>query len=103
VHWGNMSHYTRAVAIMDEGLKQVVEATERDEEYRNNTVFVVAPDCGRDSNPFADVPCQHHFNSRSSHEIFALFVGPGVPAGVVVDKPVQKADVAPTIGHFLVC
>ena len=85
VHWGNMSHYTRAVSIMDEGLRQIVETVEADEEYRNHTIFVVVPDCGRDSNPFADVPCQHHFNSRSAHEIFALFVGPGVPRGAVVE------------------
>ncbi|MCI0540160.1 MAG: sulfatase-like hydrolase/transferase [Verrucomicrobiales bacterium] len=101
VHWGYMSHYTRAVAIMDEGLKQIVEAVERDEEYRDNTMFVVVPDCGRDSNPFADVPCQHHFNSRSSHEIFALFVGPGVPRGHVVDRVVDQSQIATTIARLM--
>jgi len=101
VHWGNLSHYTRAVSIMDEGLRQIVEAVEADAEYRHNTIFVVVPDCGRDSNPFADVPCQHHFNSRSAHEIFALFLGPGVPRGAVVDKPVDQCQLAATIGRFM--
>jgi hypothetical protein len=63
VHWGNMSHYTRAISIIDQGLRQLMDAVEADEEYRDNTVFVVVPDCGRDSNPFISVPCQHHFNS----------------------------------------
>ncbi len=101
VHWGNMSHYTRAVSIMDEGLRQIVQTVEADAEFRDNTVFVVVPDCGRDSNPFADVPCQHHFGSRSAHEIFALFVGPGVKRGAVVDKRVDQSQVAATIGQLM--
>ena len=48
VHWGILSHYTRAVSIMDNGLQQIVAAVEADPEYRDNTVFVVVPDCGRD-------------------------------------------------------
>jgi hypothetical protein len=101
VHWGNMSHYTRAVSVMDEGLRQIVETVEADEAYRNNTIFAVVPDCGRDSNPFADVPCQHHFGSRSSHEIFALFVGAGVPRGAVVDRRVDQSQVAATLGRLM--
>ena len=86
---------------MDDGLRQIVETVEADAEYRGNTVVVVVPDCGRDSNPFADVPCQHHFGSRSAHEIFALFVGPGVPRGTVVDKRVDQSQVAATIGRLM--
>ena len=101
VHWGNMSHYTRAVSVMDEGLRQIVETVEADEEYRNNTLFAVVPDCGRDNNPFADVPCQHHFGSRSAHEIFALFVGAGVPRNQVVDRRVDQSQVAATLGRLM--
>src|SRR5438128_860616 len=101
VHWGNMSHYTRAVSVMDEGLRQIVETVEADEEYRHNTIFAVVPDCGRDSNPFADVPCQHHFGSRSAHEIFALFVGAGVPRNQVVDRRTDQSQVAATVGRLM--
>ena len=101
VHWGNMTHYTRAIAIIDEGLRQIVSAVEADEVYRNNTVFVVVPDCGRDSNPFTAVPCQHHFNSRSAHEIFALLLGPGIARGAMVDHPVDQISVAATIGQVM--
>ena len=86
---------------MDEGLKQIVAAVEADPEYRDNTLFVVVPDCGRDSNPFADIPCQHHFNSKSSHEIFALVTGPGVVRGAVVDKLADQTQIAATIAHFM--
>ncbi len=99
VHWGNMSHYLRGVSIMDEGLRELVSAIDADEEYRDNTILMVVPDCGRDDNRFGDIPCQHHFGDKSSHEIFALVCGPGIARGRVVDKPVQQIDVAPTVGH----
>jgi hypothetical protein len=101
VHWGNMTHYTRGIAIIDEGLRQLVATVEADEQYRDNTVFVVVPDCGRDTNPLAAVPCQHHFGSRSSHEIFALMFGPGIAKGDVVDKRHDQSSVARTIGKVM--
>ena len=101
VHWGNLSHYTRAISIIDRGLRQLVDTVEADPVYRGNTVFVIVPDCGRDNNPLMQVPCQHHFNSRSAHEIWALVMGPGVQRGVVVDKPVNQVSIAATIGNLM--
>ena len=101
VHWGNMTHYTRGIAIIDEGLRQLVATVEADEEYRNNTVFVVVPDCGRDTNPLASVPCQHHFGSKSSHEIFALVFGPGIARGGIVDKLADQSSIAGTIAQVM--
>lgn len=101
VHWGNASHYTRAVSVIDQGLKQLVKAVDTDPEYRDNTVLVVTPDCGRDANPLMDVPFQHHFNSRSAHETWALFCGPGIVAGRVLDKPVDQSAIAPTVGAIM--
>lgn len=96
VHWGNPSHYTRAIAIIDEGLQRLVAAADADPFYRDNTVFVITPDCGRDANPLAEVPFQHHFNSRSAHEVWAVIFGPGIGKGVI-DKPVDQSAIAPTI------
>ncbi len=96
VHWGNPSHYTRAIAIIDEGLQRLVAAADADPFYRDNTIFVITPDCGRDANPLAEVPFQHHFNSRSAHETWAVVFGPGIAKGTV-DKPVDQSAIAPTI------
>ncbi len=96
VHWGNPSHYTRAIAIIDEGLQRLTTAADADPFYRDNTIFVITPDCGRDANPLAEVPFQHHFNSRSAHETWAVIFGPGIARGVV-DKPVDQSAIAPTI------
>ena len=101
VHWGNITHYTRAISIMDDGLRQIVRTVEADPEYRDNTVFVVVPDCGRDSNRAMAVPCQHHFGSRSSHEIFGLLVGPGIDRGRVYEQRVDQISIAATIGKIM--
>ncbi len=101
VHWGNMTHYTRGISIIDRGLRELVDAVEADAEYRDNTVFVVAPDCGRDANPMIAVPCQHHFGSKSSHEIWGLLFGPGIAKGVVVDHLVDQISVAGTVGKLM--
>ncbi len=101
VHWGDPTFYTRGIAIIDEGLQRLVAAVDADPFYRDNTVFVIVPDCGRDNNRFMPVPFQHHFNSRSAHEIFALLMGPGIAHGDVVHRTVQQVDVAPTIGKIM--
>jgi hypothetical protein len=101
VHWGNAGHYTRAIQIIDEGLRRLVEATDRIEAYRGNTIFVVTPDCGRDANPMMNVPYQHHFNSRSAHETWALVFGPGIPKNRIMDKPVDQSAFAPTIAAMM--
>ena len=96
VHWGNPSHYTRAIRVIDEGLQRLVSMADADPFYRDNTIFVITPDCGRDANPLAEVPFQHHFNSRSAHEVWAVVFGPGIGKGVI-DRPVDQSAIAPTI------
>ncbi|MES2143106.1 MAG: hypothetical protein V4516_01840 [Pseudomonadota bacterium] len=100
VHWGNPTHYTRAIAIIDEGLQRLVATADADPFYRDNTIFVITPDCGRDANPLAEVPFQHHFNSRSAHETWAVIFGPGITRGVV-DKTVDQSAIAPSIAAMM--
>ncbi len=101
VHWGNIHHYTQGIAIIDEGIRRIYEAAQQIEGYRDNTVFAIVPDCGRDNNRMIAVPCQHHFNSRGAREVFALLLGPGIAKGRVVTKPVEQIAVAPTLGRIM--
>ncbi len=101
VHWGNASHYTRAIQVIDEGLQRLVEAVEANLAYRDNTVFVITPDCGRDNNPLLGLPFQHHFNSRSAHETWAVIFGPGIVRHRILDKVVDQSAVAPTIAALM--
>jgi hypothetical protein len=101
VHWGNATHYTRAITVIDKGVERLVGAVDADPEYRDRTVFVIVPDCGRDANPLMSVPFQHHFNSRSAHEIWAVLLGPGIAKARVLDKPVDQASIAATIGGIM--
>jgi hypothetical protein len=101
VHWGIRSHYFNALGIMDQGIRQIVAAAKADEFYRDNTLFVIVPDCGRDNDLLADIPFQHHFNTKSAHKIFALFFGKGVPAGEVFDKGCDQTQIAGTVGKLM--
>lgn len=101
VHWGNATHYLRAITRIDEGLRSLVAAAAQLETYRSRTVFVVVPDCGRDANPLLSLPYQHHFNTRSAHEIWALIAGPGIVEGRVLDKPVDQTSVAATVAALM--
>jgi hypothetical protein len=101
VHWGYLQHYTTGISVIDDGVKQLAAFVDADPGYRDNTVFVIVPDCGRDSNPLAPVPCQHHFNSKSSHEIWALVTGPGIAKNTVVDTPVDQVQLAATVGRIM--
>lgn len=101
VHWGNASHYTRAIQIIDDGVQRLVEAVEADPFYRDSTVFVITPDCGRDENPLMDVPFQHHFNSRAAHETWAVIFGAGIERGATLDRTVDQSAIAPTVAALM--
>ena len=98
MHWGNASHYTRAIAVIDQGLQRLVNTADRLDHYAGNTIFVIVPDCGRDSSPLKDLPFQHHFNTRSAREIWTLVFGPGIVAGRTYDRAVDQSQVAATVG-----
>ncbi len=101
VHWGNASHYTRAISVIDEGIAQIVRAVDADPFYRDNTVFVIVPDCGRDANALKTVPFQHHFNSRAAHEIWALIFGSGIARNRILDRVLDQSAIAPTIAAIM--
>ncbi len=104
VHWGNRHFYTRAVSIIDEGVREICSAVQADDAYRDNTVFVVVPDCGRDSNRLMSVPFQHHFNTKSAHEIFAVVAGPKRfvhHAARRCSAPQQQIGVAKTVAEIM--
>ncbi|NNL18078.1 MAG: hypothetical protein HKP37_04980 [Boseongicola sp.] len=101
VHWGNASHYTRAIAVIDDGLQRLVETVDADPFYRDNTIFVITPDCGRDENPLMGVPFQHHFNSRAAHETWAVIFGTGIERGRTLDRRIDQSAIAPTIAALM--
>lgn len=99
VHWGDLSHYTTAISVIDAEIQRLMAHAASNETYRGNTIYVIVPDCGRDANPLVDLPLQHHFNTRSAHEVWALFVGPGVPRGKVMDRRVDQSQIAATLAE----
>lgn len=100
IHWGYMAHYTRAISIIDQGIQRLWNQCQADPFYRDNTLFAVVPDCGRDTNPLIAVPCQHHFNTKGSREIFGFLAGPGVAKNQLVDKKTEQISIPTTIGSL---
>ena len=43
VHWGNPNFYTRAVSIIDDGVRELWQACQADEQYRENTIVNNVP------------------------------------------------------------
>lgn len=104
VHWGPAHFYPRAISIIDEGVRELWNAVQADEEYRDNTVFVIVPDCGRDNNLALSVPFQHHFNSKCAHEIFGVVAGPKryVPQSPrAYTRRTEQTSVTATIGDLM--
>jgi hypothetical protein len=102
VHWGNRNFYTRAIAIIDEGIRELYNTVQADPEYRDRTVFLIVPDCGRDSNRCTPIPYQHHFNSRSAREVFVIAAGPGIAHGrTPVRRKAQQCSVAASVGRIM--
>jgi len=101
VHWGNPAFYTRAIGVIDDGLRTLWMAAQTDPFYAGRTVFVVTPDCGRDANPLMNVPFQHHFNSPEAHRVWAVVAGAGIPAGRVIDRPADQTQIAATIAALM--
>ena len=102
VHWGPPNFYTRAISIIDDGVQQIFDAVQADAEYRDHTVFLIIPDCGRDNSLCRSVPYQHHSNTKSAHEIFAVAAGPGIShSKTMVDRKYQQTGMAATIGKIM--
>ena len=57
---------------------------------------MITRDCGRDVKTLAEIPFQHHFNSRSAPVVLAVIFGPAIGKGVI-ENPVDQSAIAPTI------
>jgi len=101
VHWGAKSHYKRGIMGIDQGIQQLVKAVETDPFYKDNTVFVIVPDCGRTDNLLMDIPYQHHFNTRSTREIFAMISGAGIEKNQIIDHAVDQTSIAATVAKIM--
>ena len=101
VHWGNASHYTRAISVIDDGIRHIVDRLDQDEHYRGNTVIVITPDCGRDANPLMSVPFQHHFNTGEARAVWALVLGKGVRQNRIHDRETDQTAIAATLAEVM--
>jgi hypothetical protein len=106
-HYGNFSRYTDAIERTDSLTFDLWEAIQSDPFYRDRTYMIVTPDHGRELERPGGEGFVHHSNfytgegaDEGCRQVWALFLGPGVPKGETRDNGASHLDIAPTIGEF---
>ncbi|MED5370084.1 MAG: alkaline phosphatase family protein [Myxococcota bacterium] len=92
--------YLKAIEDVDAPLVTLWEQLQLDPFYAGNTLLVVTSDHGRHRSDYSteEEYWRNHGNSSTGdRDIPLLLIGPGVPAGKVVEGPWALQDVAPTI------
>jgi hypothetical protein len=89
--------YLEAIELVDRPIVELWAQIQADPHYADNTLLVITSDHGRHRTGEGEYWRNHGDASAGDREIPLLFLGPGVPQGLVVDGPVALADVAPTI------
>jgi hypothetical protein len=102
-HSGTYSLYIDGIQRSDRLCLELWNAIESNPEYKGRTTMFILPDFGRDSDVDAGGNgFQHHRTGDPlSRTTWMMVLGPGVRQGVVIDRPVESVDLAPTIGARL--
>jgi hypothetical protein len=100
-HFGAYSLYLEAIRRTDRlvhGLWQHAQSLPR---YRDRTTLLVVPEMGRDGDLSGNGFANHRSGDESCRRLWLLAVGPGVPRGLISERPIRTTDVAPTLGRIL--
>ena len=102
--WAHERRYDRVLQSarrFDDSLAQLWAQVNALDEYRDNTIWVITTDHGRGVTD--DDWISHKAKIPRSHESWAYFFGPGVPAlgALKATKPATLSQIAPTILRLL--
>jgi hypothetical protein len=102
-HSGTFSLYIDGIKRCDRLCAELWRAIQNDPEYANQTNMFILPDFGRDSDiDSGGNGFQHHrTGDQMSRTTWMIALGPEVRQNVVVDRPVDSTDLAPTLGSLL--
>jgi hypothetical protein len=102
-HTGAYSLYIEAIRRTDRLCAELWKIAQNEPEYAGNTMMLVLPDFGRDSDEEAGGNgFQHHrTGDPSSRTTWMMALGAGVREGVIYDHPVQSTDLVPTLGSIM--
>jgi len=102
-HTGAYSLYIEAIRRTDRLCSQLWKIAQSEPEYAGNTMMLVLPDFGRDSDEEAGGNgFQHHrTGDPSSRTTWMMALGTGVREGAIYDHPLQSTDLVPTLGSIM--
>jgi hypothetical protein len=107
-HYGSWSRYVEAIARTDELTHRLWQAIEKLPDYRGRTLMLILPDHGRELERPGGPGFIHHsdfYTNEGADEgcrrVWMLALGPGVPAGRTIERPVPITSAAATGLNFL--
>ena len=102
-HSGAFSLYLEGIQRSDRLCADIWKMIQSEPEYAGKTTMFILPDFGRDSDSEAGGNgFQHHRTGDArSRTTWMMALGPGIRENVIVDRPVESIDLAPTLGSLL--
>lgn len=101
-HSGAFSLYIEGIRRSDRLCAELWNAVQSDPEYAGKTTMIILPDFGRDSDqePGGNGFQHHRTGDALSRTTWMIALGPGIRENVVIDRPVESIDLAPTLGSL---
>ena len=107
-HYGSWSRYVEAIKRTDELTWRIWQASERMEQYRGKTLFLILPDHGRELDHDGRWGFIHHsdfYTNEGADEgcrrVWMLALGAGIKPEMQIDKPVPITAAAATGLEYL--
>jgi hypothetical protein len=98
---GSFNAYVEVLRRNDQGLGELWQAVQDDEELRGSTAILVAPEFGRDRDLNARRGLDHGDGSEDLSCVSAVCWGPDFRRGAVVQEEVRTIDLCPTVCELL--
>ena len=100
-HYGAYSLHLEAIRRTDRLVHGLWQHAQSLPQYRERTTLIVAPEMGRDGDASGNGFANHRSGDDSCRRLWLLALGPGVPRGLISERPIRTTDVAPTLGRVL--
>lgn len=100
-HYGAYSLHLEAIRRTDRLVHGLWQHAQSLPQYRERTTLIVAPEMGRDGDASGNGFANHRSGDESCRRLWLLALGPGVPRGLISERPIRTTDVAPTLGRVL--
>jgi membrane-anchored protein YejM (alkaline phosphatase superfamily) len=92
-HYGTFGRYVHSLRNTDQRIYEIWSMIENDPYYKDNTFLIVTSDHSRD-----DYYMEH---DHPAERVWTYMYGPGIKAGVVIDRLIHHVDIFATIAHLM--